>query len=184
MNRKRLAVVTVIAAGGLLAGLLLAQDGHSNPAVAHVNDQTITRDQLAAVVEHFRKEYEAEGKPFPGEKSANFRALQNRLLGLLVYRAELSQAARRLGIRVMHIQVLRAMNAGSQGEEQNTDAFQFDTVKAQLLYERIYANVTEGISAPTTAQLSARRNAAMSSYIDKLKRETKVRYEPGYAPGP
>jgi SurA N-terminal domain len=184
MTRNRIAVVAVIAAGGLLAGLLFARGGHSSPPVAHVDDQTITRDQLAAVVDHFRKEYEAEGKPFPGEKSSNFRALQDRLLTLLVYRAELEQAASRLGINISNIQVLRTLNANSEGEEHDTSEFAYDTVKAQLLYERIYAKVTEGISAPNTTELSARRNAAMTRYIDKLKRETKVRYEPGYTPGP
>ena len=59
-----------------------------------------------------------------------------------------------------------------------------DTVKSQMLYERIYAEVTRRVTAPTTAELAARRNATMKRYIDRLKRETQVRYEPGYAPGP
>jgi hypothetical protein len=76
------------------------------------------------------------------------------------------------------------LNANGTGEENSADQFQFATVKAQLLYERIYAKVTEGISAPTTAQLAARRNAAVGRYIDRLESETKVRCEPGFVPGP
>jgi hypothetical protein len=65
VTRTRLAAVAVVAAGGLLAGLLLTRDGHSNPAVAHVGGETITRDQLDATVDHFRKAAESEGMPFP-----------------------------------------------------------------------------------------------------------------------
>jgi hypothetical protein len=165
--------VAVVVAGGLLAGLLLTRGGHSNPAVAHVGGEEITRDQLDATVDHFRKAAESEGMPFPDEKSARFRTVRNRLLGLLVYRTELAQAARRLGLHVTNIQVLRRMSPGGEGEEGgSTDRFQYDTVKTQLLYERIYAKVTRGINAPTIPERIARKNAAMKRYLDKLERET------------
>jgi SurA N-terminal domain len=187
MTRNRLLVIGGLAAAGLVAGLLLVfLGGDSNPPVAHVAGETISRDQLDVAVEHFRNEAKSEGTPFPDESSDRFRAIRNRLLGVLVYRAELAEAAKRLGVRLTNVEVLRRMNAGSGGEEdaQSSDRFQYDTVKAQMLYERIYATVTRSVTAPTTAQLAARRNAAMKRYIDRLERETQVRYEPGYAPGP
>jgi SurA N-terminal domain len=159
-------------------------NGNSNPPVAHVGSATITRDQLDVAVDHFRKEAEAEGTPFPGEASPRFRFLRNRLLGVLVYRAEIAQAAKRLGISVTNIQVLRRLNQNGEAEEQSTDRFTYSSVETQLLYERIYADVTRGITAATTAELAARRNAAVKRYVDRLERETRVRYEPGYAPGP
>jgi outer membrane murein-binding lipoprotein Lpp len=186
MKPVRLAAVAVVVGAGILTGLLL-RGGHSNPVVAHVAAETITRDQLEAAVDHFRKDAKQEGTPFPDEYTARFRAFRNRLLGVLVYRVELSQAARRLGVSVSRAQVLRRLNGSSQsgeGSEQGSDQFEYDTVKAQMLYERIYAGVTRHITAPTTAQLSARKNAAMKRYVDRLERETQVRYEPGYAPGP
>ena len=104
---------------------------------------------------------------------------------LLVYRTELAQAARRLGIHVTDIEVLRRLNGNSGGEEeQSADRFEFGTVKAQLLYERIYAKVTRKANGATIPERVARKNAAMKRYLDGLERETKVRYEPGYAPGP
>jgi hypothetical protein len=185
MTRTRLAVVALLAAGGIAAGLLLSGGGNSNPAVAHVGGETITRDQLDATVDHFRRAAESEGTPFPDEKSARFRTIRNRLLGILVYRTEVAQAARRLGLHVTNIQVLRRMGPSGGGEEGgSTDRFQYDTVKTQLLYERIYAKVTRGITAPTIPERVARKNTAMKRYIDRLERETQVRYEPGYAPGP
>jgi transposase len=39
------------------------------------------------------------------------------------------------------------------------------------------------VKARTQAELSARKNATMKRFVDRLQRETKVRYEPGYAPG-
>jgi SurA N-terminal domain len=185
MTRNRLVVIGALAAAGLVAGLLLVfLGGSSNPAVAHVGPDTIRRDQLDLAVEHFRQEAKAEGRPFPDEGSVRFRYTRNRLLGVLVYRTELTQAAKRLGIRVSNIEVLRRLNGGNGSEEQSADRFQYDTVKAQLLLERIYAKVTRGITASTTPELAARRNAAMKRFVDRLERETKVRYEPGYEPGP
>ena len=185
MTRTRLAVVALLAAGGITAGLLLGGGGNSNPAVAHVGGETITRDQLDATVDHFRKAAESEGTPFPDENSARFRTVRNRLLGILVYRTELAQAARCLGVQVTNIQVLRRMGPNAEAEEGGgTDRFQYETVKAQLLYERIYAKVTRGITASTIPKRVARKNTAMKRYIDRVERETKVRYEPGYEPGP
>ncbi len=110
--------------------------------------------------------------------------MRNRLLGVLVYRTELSQAAARLGVRVTNVQVLRRLNGSGEPGEGSSDRFQYDSVKAQLQYEGIYAKVTSRVTASSSAQLSARRNEAMSRYLDRLRRETQVRYEPGYSPGP
>jgi SurA N-terminal domain len=186
MTRKRLAVVALLAAAGIVAGVLLSTR-HSNPTVVHVGSGKITLDELETAVDHFRQQAEKEGTPFPDEKSARFRGLRNHLLGVLVYRAELGQAAERLGANVTDIQVLRRLNGAKEpgeGEDQSSDQFEYDTVRAQMIYERIYAQVTHGISAATTAELAARKNAAMKRYVDRLKRETQVRYEPGYAPSP
>jgi hypothetical protein len=186
MTPVRLAAVALVLGAGILVGLLL-RGGHSNPAVAHVAGETITRDQLDTAVDHFRKEAKQEGTPFPDENTGRFRTVRNRLLGVLVYRAELTQGARQLGVSVSKVQVLRRLNGSNQageGDEQGNDRFEYDTVRAQMLYERIYAEVTRHITAPTTAQLAARRNAEMKRYVERLERETQVRYEPGYAPGP
>jgi hypothetical protein len=186
VTRNRLVVIGALTATGLVTGLLLVfLGGDSNPAVAHVGGEAITRDRLELAVDHFRNEAQKEGTEFPHEGSARFRASRNRVLGVLVYRTELAQAARRLGINVTNVEVLRRLNGNSGGEEeQSTDRFEFDTVKAQLLYERIYAKVTRKISGATIPERVARKNAAMKRYLDRLERETKVRYEPGYAPGP
>ena len=161
MTPKRLAAIAVLLAAGIGTGLLL-RGGHSNPPVAHVGGDTITRDQLDTTVDHFREQAKQEGTPFPDEDSARFRFLRNRLVGVLVYRAELRQAARRLGIRVTNVQVLRRLQASSESEESGRDAFEYGSAESQLLYERIYAKVTRGIGQ------AAGRNDAMTRFVAGL----------------
>ena len=167
-----------------LACAVLAGCGGGETAVAHVGGEAVTEKQLDALVAHFRNEARREGKRFPDEGSRPFRQTRNRLLGLLVYRTELEQAARRLGVAVSDDDVSRRLPA-SQSEEEDLagDSFPRDTVRAQLLYEGIFRRVTRDVKAPTPAELSARRNRAMADYVSQLQRETKVRYEPGFAPG-
>jgi hypothetical protein len=186
MSARRAVPLLLVLGAVVLAAVLLRAGGDSNPTVARVGGQPITRKELSAVVDHFRLEAKAEGKPFPDEGSAAFRRLRNRLLGLLVYRAELRQAAARLGVGVTRLEVLKRLQSpgGSDPEAAGPDSFEYGSVETQLLYERIFAKVTRGVTAPTPAELAALRNQAMSRYVARLKRDTQVRYEPGYTPGP
>jgi hypothetical protein len=182
--RRVVAVAVVLAA--IVAGLLAyfaVRGGDGDPAVAHVGREPIRKSQLETVIRHFRLEAQGEGRQFPSESTPAGRHTRDRLLGLLVYRTELRQAARRLGVRVTRVQVLRRLRSASGGEEANPDAFAYGSAEAQLLFEAIFFKVTHDVKAPTQAELNARRNAAMKRFVDRLQRETKVRYEPGYAPG-
>jgi SurA-like protein len=176
-----------IAVVALTAALLAGCGGNGNETVAHVGGEAITQKQLDAVVAHFRSEAQREGKDFPDEGSAGFKPLRNHLLGLLVYRTELRQAADRLGVKVSENQVSKRLPTPSGGEQEGDsggDTFPRDSVVAQLLYEQIFNKVTRDVKAPNQAELSARRNEAMAAFVTRLQRETKVRYEPGYAPSP
>lgn len=182
---RRVAAVAVVLAA-IVAGLLVylaVRDRGGDPAVAHVGREPIRKSQLETVIRHFRLEAQAEGRQFPSESSPAGRRTRDRLLGLIVYRTELRQAARRLGVRVTRVQVLRRLRTASGGEEANPDAFAYGSAEAQLLFEALYRRVTRDVKAPSQAELSARKNAAMKRFVDRLQRETKVRYEPGYAPG-
>jgi hypothetical protein len=180
-RRAQIAVVALTAA--LLAGC----GGSGDTTVAHVGGEAITQKQLDAVVAHFRSEFLREGKTFPDEKSAAFKPERNQLLGLLVYRTELRQAADRLGVKVSDAEVSKRLVAPGSGEQEGGtggDTFPRDSVVTQLLTEGIFAKVTRNVKAPTQAELSARRNQAMTEFVARVQRETKVRYEPGYEPGP
>jgi hypothetical protein len=170
----------------LACAVLAGCGGGSDQAVAHVGSEAVTQKQLDAVVAHFQDEARREGNSFPAEGSAAFRRLRNQLLKLIVYRTELEQAARRLGVTVSDDDVSRRLppaQDGGEGSELPGDTFPRDTVRAQLLYEGIFRRVTRDVKARTPAELSARRNRAMAEYVSRLQRETKVRYEPGFALG-
>jgi hypothetical protein len=176
-----------IAVVALAAALLAGCGGSGNTTVAHVGGEAITQQQLDAVVAHFRSELQREGKSFPAEGSAAFKAQRNHLLALLVYRAELRQAADRLGVKVSENEISKRLVTPPGGEQEGGsggDTFPRDSVVAQLVTEGIFTKVTRNVKAPTQAELSARRNQAMAAFVTRLQRETKVRYEPGYEPGP
>jgi hypothetical protein len=174
-----------IALAALTVVVLAGCGGKENPTVATVGGESITQKQLDGVVAHFRSEAQREGKSFPDEKSAGFKQLRNRLLGLLVYRAELRQAADRLGLKVTDSEISRRLVTPAGGEQEggSGDTFPRDSVASQILYERIFDRVTRDVKAPTQAELSARRNKAMADFVARLQREAKVHYEPGFAPG-
>ena len=182
-RRAQIAVVTLTAA--LLAGC----GGSGNTTVAHVGGEAITQKQLDGVVAHFRSEAQREGKSFPAEGSATFKAQRNQLLALLVYRTELRQAADRLGVKANEDEISKRLvtvtpSGGEQEGGTGGDTFPRDSVVTQILTEGIFNKVTRGLKAPTQAEISARRNQAMTAFLARLQRQTKVRYEPGYKPGP
>ena len=174
-----------LAAAALCVLLLGGCSGGGGGDVVHVGKTALTQKQLDAVVAHFRTVAKAEGQPFPAAGTGAFRQLRNRLLGLLVYREELKQAAERLGVKVDQDELTRRLAASKGGESESAagDTSAHDSVVAQLLYEGIFQKVTRNAHGSTPAEAAAARNAAMASFIARFERETKVRYEPGYAPG-
>jgi hypothetical protein len=175
-----------LAAVALFVVPLAGCGGGGGGTVAHVGQTPLTQKQLDAVVAHFRTVAKAEGQAFPAAGTGAFRQLRNRLLGLLVYREELRQAAERLGVKVDRDELARRLAASKGGESESTagDTFAHDSVVAQLLYEGIFRKVTRNAHGPTTAEAAAARNAAMARFVARFERQTKVRYEPGLAPGP
>jgi hypothetical protein len=167
--------------------LLAGCGGGSDKTVAEVGGQSVTRQQLDALVAHFRREYQQESKDFPQEGTSGFVQLRNQLLGLLVYRTELEQAAAKLHVQVDQDELDRRLAAIPSGGERegdaNGDTYARDTMQAELLKEGIAAKVTRNVTGKTAAERAARRNQALAAFLARLQRETKVRYEPGYAPG-
>ena len=132
-----------------------------------------------------RREFQLEGRSFPKDGTRPFEQTRNELLRLLVYRVELKQAASRLGVEADANEIGKrlASPGGEQEGNPGGDTFARDSVEAQLLTEGIFTKVTRGVTGATPAETSARRNRKMSAFLARLRRETKVRYEPGYAPG-
>jgi hypothetical protein len=167
--------------------------GEAEHPIAFVGDTAITREQLGAGIEQLRADRRRKGEveEFPEPGSPGYRRLRDSVLGLLVFRAELQHSADRLGIAVDDDEVEQLIEAGggAPGEDEpgslgrEASAFARDSIRAQLLYQRIYERITHEISAPTPAARSARRREEMSRFVARMRREARVRYKPGYAPG-
>jgi SurA-like protein len=170
---------------GIIALVLTGCEEGEKP-VAHVGKQTIKKEQLEQTVEHFAEEAKREGKPFPKEGSPGFDDAQDRLLALLVYRAELADQADSMGLKLDGDVVEKRLEAGGteEGEDKEGKAFARESVRAQLFYETIYRKVTAAVSG-NSPEAAAKRNALAQAFIARMKQDYagKVRYEPGYEPG-
>ena len=178
--------MTRLALAAVCVALLAGCGGGGSKTVADVGGRQLTQQQLDGLVQHFRREAEVEGKDFPRQGTRGFDQLRNQLLGLLVYRTELQEAADRLGVKVNQDELnarLAASQSGGEESDANGDTYARDTIESELLKEGIAAKVTRGVTGKTLAERSSRRNEKLAAYLARLQRETKVRYEPGYAPG-
>ena len=150
---RRIAVVAAVAVVALVAAALLAVGrghGHSNASVASVGPIEISRHDLDLTVQHFHDEAAAEGRPFPAAGSASYRQVERQALSLLLDRAKLELAARRIGVRVTDAEVAQRTAAGGTGEQEGGGALHADaeaafargTAKTQLLTEAVFKRVT------------------------------------------
>jgi hypothetical protein len=185
MSRRFGSLLALLAAAAFVAGGC-GGGGASGKPVAVVGDTTITSDQVLAGIEQLRadRRRKGEGEEFPEPGTKGYRNLRDSVLALLVFRAELEQAAEKLGVHVNDDEVDRLVQAGGgapgegEGGSLGRAAREFAraSLRTQLLYDRIYARV-----APQGDP--AARRAAMSRFIARMRRDADVRYEPGYAPG-
>src|SRR3954466_2127807 len=132
--------MTRLALAAVGVALLTGCGGGGHKTVADGGTQQITQQQLDALVQHFRHEAQLEGKDFPQDGTKGFVALRNQLLGLLVYRAELQQAADRLGVKVdqdaLNQRLVAAQNGGEQEGDSNGDTYNRDSFEPGPLEER------------------------------------------------
>jgi len=153
-------------------------------AVVHVGDTAITGEQLRAGIEQIRadRRRKGEGEEFPDPGTVGYKRVQDSVLALLVFHAELEHAAGRLGVTVDDGEVDRLIDAGGgapgegEGGSLGKEAQEFarESVRAQLLYQGIYQRVTRNAQD---------RRLAMSRFVARMRDSARVRYEPGYAPG-
>src|SRR3954449_7752332 len=82
--------------------------------VAFVGDTAISGEQFDAALDQLRadRRRKGESEEFPEPGTAGYRHLRDSVLGLLVFREELQQAAQRFGIQVTDDEVDRLIDAG------------------------------------------------------------------------
>jgi SurA N-terminal domain len=166
--RTRLLPAVAVAVLALVAG---ACGESGEKAVAHVGDTKISQEQLDQTMEHFREESSREGRPFAEDAAA-----RKHLLGLLVYRAQLEEGARALGVTVSDEAVERRLeNAGEDEGENDARAFLESSVRVQLLKEAVYRKLAARIHESDPQRAQARRNAALDRWLASLAKQYPVR---------
>src|SRR3954471_9691337 len=95
MNGRRSASVGVLT----LLTLALAGCGGGGQ-LAKVGDRSITRDQVDRMVEHASEEAKRANADFPAKGTDGYRELQQEAVAILVSRAQIVLAAKRMGIAV------------------------------------------------------------------------------------
>jgi hypothetical protein len=104
-------VTRALAALGALGLVLLAAGCGGTGAQTHatVAGQQITQQQVDALVSRAREEALNERQDFPERGSEVYRELQQQALAMLVYRAQVETAAKRLGIAVTDTQARNSL---------------------------------------------------------------------------
>lgn len=129
-------------------------------AVAEVGNQVITKDQFNNLLEQAKRSYATQHKAFPKEGTSQFEQLKQQAMQFLVQRAEFQQKGDDLGIKVSDSQIdARLKQIKQQYFKGNESKYQAqlktqglteqqvkDDIRAQLLSEAIYKNVTKGVT--------------------------------------
>jgi hypothetical protein len=164
----------------------LAGCGAGNERLASVADRTITQRQVDRLVEHGREEAAREGNDFPARGSDGYRELQREALAILVARAQIVEAAQRLGVTVGQAELDRYVraphkefvevlyegarrNLGVAEEKEKGDAAKLlgDALRVQLTLEKVRQRVG---------------SAQLQSWVAKA-RALPVDYANGWEPG-
>ncbi len=153
----------------LLAALVLAGCGGSSKdvpaeAVAVVDGEEIARSDYEALITQAKKSYKNQKREFPAAGSQEFQTLRNQAVQYLVQRKQFEQEARERDIEVTDEQVdarlgqIQKQYFGGDkkkyqrqlAEQGVTEAQVRDEVKAQLISERIFAQVTDDLKVRDT----------------------------------
>jgi foldase protein PrsA len=128
-------------------------------AVAEVNGQAITQEQFDALLAQAKKSYASQKRKWPAAGTTEYDTLKNQAVAYLVQREEFKQEAKKLDVTVSDADVEKRLKqikkqyfGGSekryaeQLKKQGLDDAQVrDDIRAQLVQEKIFKKVTNGV---------------------------------------
>ena len=146
-------------------------------AVAEVNGQTITQEQFDALLAQAKKSYASTKRKWPAAGTTAYDTLKNQAVAYLVQREEFKQEAEKLDVTVSDADVEKRLEkikkqyfGGSekryaeQLKKQGLDDAQVrDDIRAQLVQEKIFKKVTNGVKV-TDAQVKKYYDEHQSQY--------------------
>jgi hypothetical protein len=163
-------VLTRLALAVFLAAFAAACAGDSE-TVARVGGQKISEEDVERLVEHYEEEFEREGREFPERGSDDYEAAERRVLGLIVFRKQLEQAASELDIHVAEEEIEERLEdsaeAAEEAEGEEGEAFFENAITIQLVREKVAAKLG-GIEP-------------LNDWIAEARRSVPVEYEEGWA---
>lgn len=177
-----LVFVVVLVAAGCGGG----SAGVPSDSVAVVNGDSITKVQFNTLMNATTKIDKANKQTPPKAGTTAYKTRQDQILAYLVQLDELTQKGKTLGIEVTDAQVQQQVDkvkkqyfkgdekkfeAGLLGQGLTLPIYELEW-RAQLLSNKIYAQVTKGIKV-TDAQVTAYYNTHKSSYTQKESRDVR-----------
>jgi parvulin-like peptidyl-prolyl isomerase len=128
-------------------------------AVAKVGPTTITQNQFSDLLEQAKRSYKSQKRKFPDAGTPEYQTLKNQAVQYLVQQIEFEQEADKLGLKVTDkdiaarlAQIKKQYFGGSESRYKKqlaqqglTDAKVRESVKAQLIQEKIFKKVTSDV---------------------------------------
>jgi hypothetical protein len=163
-------------AATLAAAALLSACG-GGETIARVGDRDVSEEDVERLVEFYEEETVREGREPPVEGTEAHRRLEIVLLGQIVYRQQLEQAAaEEFGIELDEEEVEARLEESAEGEGEEGEggeeegaarAFIENAVRIQLVKEKVAARIG---------------NDGLQAWLEKATRTVPVEYEEGWAP--
>jgi parvulin-like peptidyl-prolyl isomerase len=170
----------------VLAGC--GSDNESVPtnAVAVVGDETITKAEFDKLIEQAKGSYKTQKRTFPEPGSQEYEALRGQAMQFLVQRAQFEQQADDLGIKISDDdvdkrlqQLIKQYFSGNREKYEkqlkqqglSEDQVRSD-VRAQLVQEKIYNEVTKEVSVDNAA-IAASYKKNKAQYVQPASRDVR-----------
>jgi parvulin-like peptidyl-prolyl isomerase len=167
----------VAALAAVLAGCGGGGGKLPSSAVAKVGGQTITQTQFADLLAQAKKSYQTQKRPFPKAGTPEFQTLKTQAVQYLVQRVEFQQEADKLGVTVSDTEIAARLAkikkqyfGGSDSRYRKqlvqqglTDTQVKDDIKAQLIQEKIFKQVTAKVTV-SDVELKKYYDQHQSSY--------------------
>src|SRR5918992_2680433 len=185
MKSAKVAVSVLVAAALGLGLVACGSEKEAVPtnAVAVVGDETITKAEFDKLIDQARKSYAQQKREFPKPGTQEYQALRGQAMQFLVQRAQFEQKAREFDIEVSDkdvdnrlAQLKKQYFQGSekkyeeQLEKQGlTEEQVMDDIRAQLIQEKIYAEVTKGAKV-SDKEIAASYKKNKSQYVQPATR--------------
>jgi hypothetical protein len=173
--------------GGVLLAIGLAGCGGSG-AVARVGDRSISRADVDRLLHSAREEAQNEGRGFPAENTDAYRALQREALAILVSRAQLEVAAKRLGVSVSAHEIDRALGRRAPRHKESIEMLYEQTRSSLGFPEPDAGEEGEVLADATQAQLTLQKlverlgRDEVLPWLTKARRSVAVTYADGWPP--